>query len=47
VRQGWRAAAKDAAVPELRFVYPERIPKDASGKFENFTSDFFPPRDAG
>jgi phenylacetate-CoA ligase len=45
VLKRWRDAARSAAVPELRFVYVERIPKVAAAKFENFTSDFFPPRD--
>jgi phenylacetate-CoA ligase len=45
VLKSWREASKGPAVPELRFVYLERIPKGTAGKFENFTSDYFPAPD--
>jgi hypothetical protein len=45
VRKRWRDAAKSAPAPELRLVYVGQIPSGAVAKFENFTSDFFPPRD--
>ncbi len=46
VLKSWREAARPAAAPELRFVYLERIPKGGVGKFENFTSEYFPAPDA-
>ena len=44
MEQAWRDAS-DPSCPPLRIARVDTIPVPPSGKFENFTSDFFPPRD--
>jgi len=44
MEQAWRDAS-DPSCPPLRIVRVDEIPLPPSGKFENFTSDFFPQRD--
>ena len=44
IKRAWRAAVRTGAV-ELRIREVDEIPRPPGGKFQDFTSDFFPPPD--